>query len=73
MAKRRPIPAGRHPKKRGTARMREMGYREVRLFLDDAEFKAINNASRKEGKQLATWVREQAYLLALAPFYTKPG
>src|SRR5205807_1418886 len=73
MAKVKPIAAGRNPKKRGTARMREMGYREVKLWLDPKEAKAIDSAARKDGKRLATWVREMIYLLSVSPTYTKPG
>lgn len=72
MAKKRPVPAGRNDKKRGGARMVEMGYREVRIYLDAKEADAINRASRKDQKRLATWVRDMAYFAATQPEYRQP-
>lgn len=72
MAKAKPIPAGRHAKQRGKGRMKEMGYLPVELYLDAREREAINRASRKDGKRLATWIREMAYLVACGAQYTRP-
>lgn len=72
MPKVRTIAAGRHEKKRGSARMKEFGYKQVQLNLDDAERRAINAAARRDGKRLATWIREMAFLVATGPEYTKP-
>ena len=71
MGKKRIIPAGRHVKKRGRARMAEFGYKEVQLYLDETEFKAINEAARKDGKRLGTWIREMSYLVACRQEYRK--
>lgn len=69
MKKPKPIPAGRNPKRKGAMRMREMGYRQVQLWLDAKEAEAINKASRKDGKRLSTWIREMIFLVATGPEY----
>ncbi|MBV9075159.1 MAG: hypothetical protein JOZ10_16155 [Acidobacteria bacterium] len=66
------IPAGRNPKKRGSARMAEMGYRVVHIWLDAIEFPIIDKAARKDGKRLATWMREMCRLVAEGREYRRP-
>jgi hypothetical protein len=72
MKKLKAIPAGRNPKKRGAQRMKEMGYRHIQLWLDPEESAACNRASRKDGKRLATWIREMAVLVATGPEFRRP-
>lgn len=72
MAKMKPIAAGRHPKKKGAMRMQEMGYRQVQLWLDQSELAVINKAAKKDGKRLATWIRQMSLLVAQGKEYTRP-
>jgi hypothetical protein len=67
------VPAGRnHTAKRGRGRMRELGYRRVEIWLDHDECRSIDNAARKDGKRLATWMREMCLLLSQDMQYRKP-
>lgn len=72
MKKVKPIPAGRHKKERGSKRMREFGYRKVEIWLDKDECALIDRAARRDGKRLATWVREICKLAAADPIYKRP-
>lgn len=72
MAKQKPIAAGRNPRKRGAQRMAEMGYRQVQLWFSREEFGVIDRASRKDGKKVATWIREMMLLVAAGAEYRKP-
>lgn len=72
MARKKPIAAGRNPRERGSNRMAEMGYRKVDVWLDPQEFKAIDRAARKDGKRLATWIRQMCFLIAQDKDYKKP-
>jgi hypothetical protein len=56
----RAIAAGRHIKKKGSARMAEFGYKKVEVWFDQAEAQVVIFAADKAGKKLSTWVRSAA-------------
>jgi tRNA A37 N6-isopentenylltransferase MiaA len=51
-------------KKTGAARMQEFGYKQVQLWLDASELALVSEAAAKEGRKLATWIRQKAVLAA---------
>jgi hypothetical protein len=44
-------------KKRGAARMKEFGYRQVAVWLDAAELVDVGRAAKLNGAKLATYIR----------------
>lgn len=59
------IPAGRHKKKTGSPRMKEFGYKQVTIWLDESEAKLVVSAAKRAGKKIATWVRKVAFDAAI--------
>lgn len=55
----------------GSARMKEFGYRKVEVWLDSAEFARIEEAARRAGRKLATWIRKVAFDQAVAELGTR--
>lgn len=45
-------------------RMKEFGYKQVQVWLDASELALVQAAAEKDGRKLATWVRQQAVLAA---------
>lgn len=56
-------------RKVGASRMLELGYKQVQLWLDEAEYKAINNACA--GQPLATVARRLLCEMAKHPFHRR--
>lgn len=48
-------------KLRGASRMKEQGYKQVNVWLDNNEQAVIERAARLVGKKLATFIREAAF------------
>lgn len=55
------------PPARGIARMKELGYTRIQLFLDEREVKAVQAV--EPGKPLAVIVRKLVCRGANTPFY----
>ncbi len=59
--------AGRHPKKRGSPRMQEFGYKKVEVWFDASEAALVIAAADRASMPLATWVRKAAKEAAAVP------
>lgn len=46
---------------RGPARMRELGCKQVAVWLDGRELILITEAAARAGMKLATWIRQAAF------------
>lgn len=64
-----PPPPPPPPRARGSARMRQMGLRQVVVWFDEIEMSQVEKAAANSGKKLATWVRERSYQAAMVELY----
>ncbi len=60
------MPRGRK-KQSGSARMVEFGYLQVQIWLDQSEAAMVKEAAAKDGRKLATWIRQIAVKAAGNP------